>query len=128
MASHTHYFTLERDVDGETVEYELEVECYIEPFVRGRYSGPPENCYPDDGGFAEIESPVYALDEDGKRSLWDGTLTSAEKAKVEKDAYESWLNDIDEPDPDVDEEVGHYDSYDPEDRMFRTANGGKVYY
>jgi hypothetical protein len=128
MASHTHYFTLERDVDGETVEYELEVECCIEPFVRGYYSGPPENCYPDDGGFAEIDSPVYVLDEDGKRSLWEGSLTKAETAKVEEDAYENWVNNIDDPDPDVDEEVGHYDSYDPEDRMFRTANGGKVYY
>lgn len=116
MSSYTHYFTVEREVDGEPVEYELTVECYIEIHTGSRR------------GFAEIDGPVYTLDDDGNRSIWDGSLTSAEINKVEHDAYENWLNNVDDSDPDVDEEVGHFDSYDPEDQVFRTANGGKVYY
>ena len=29
-------------------------ECDYEPLVRGRFSGPPELCYPDEGGAATI--------------------------------------------------------------------------
>lgn len=125
---YTHCFTLEREVDGEIVEYELEVECSIEPFVQGKYSGLPDNCYPDEGGFAEIEGPVYVLDEDGKRNVWEGILTPDEQIRVSTEAYENWVNNFDESDPDVDDEIGHYDRYEPDDRSFRTANGGKVYY
>ena len=32
----------------------FKAECDVEPFVRGKYSGPPESCYPDEGGYAEI--------------------------------------------------------------------------
>jgi hypothetical protein len=32
----------------------FKAECDFYPLVRGRFSGPPEDCYPDEGGEAEI--------------------------------------------------------------------------
>jgi len=34
-------------------ECEAPEEFDIEPFHPGKFYGPPENCYPDEGGFAE---------------------------------------------------------------------------
>lgn len=38
-------------------------DCYIEPFVKGVISGPAENCYPDEGGYAEIQK-LWCGDDD----------------------------------------------------------------
>jgi len=35
-------------------EFELEVVGNIVPFVPERISGPPEDCYPSEGGYAEV--------------------------------------------------------------------------
>ena len=32
----------------------LTAECDYEPYVPARISGPPEDCYPSEGGYAEI--------------------------------------------------------------------------
>ncbi|MBY0277913.1 hypothetical protein K2Z84_21475 [Candidatus Binatia bacterium] len=45
-------------VTRERGEIEVEIEGNATPVVPGRYSGPPELCYPDEGGEAEIESSV----------------------------------------------------------------------
>ena len=37
-------------------DVEFEVEFSSTPYVPARISGPPENCYPDEGGEVEIES------------------------------------------------------------------------
>lgn len=37
-------------------EIELEVEGNVEPIVHGHYSGPPERCFPDEGGDVEVTS------------------------------------------------------------------------
>jgi hypothetical protein len=45
-------FTIVRD------EEEIEVTIgvtYYEPLLRGRYSGRPEDCYEDEGGFGEYD-------------------------------------------------------------------------
>ncbi len=34
----------------------FEAEVIYEPVIPGRYSGPPEDCYPDEGGTVEFES------------------------------------------------------------------------
>ena len=37
-------------------DIDLEVEGSVEPIVHGYYSGPPERCFPDEGGDVEIET------------------------------------------------------------------------
>lgn len=51
------------DSEGNEVEIEVEVEGDCVPFKRGRTYGPPEDCYEDEGGFAEN---VAAFVMDGK--------------------------------------------------------------
>ena len=74
MSTHTIEITVERD----EVEFELEVSGYVEPLVRGKYFGPPENCYPDEGGYAEIETILC----EGKP--WTGELTKEERERAEE--------------------------------------------
>lgn len=50
MPQHTIEFYIERDDE----ELELEVTADVEPFVPGKLTGPPEDCYPDEGGTADI--------------------------------------------------------------------------
>ncbi len=82
-------------LNPETQEYdelEIEVTGTATPFVRGRYSGPPEKCYPDEGG--EIED--LAATHKGKPF----ELTSAEEDKA-IEALQEVASDVDEgPDPD----------------------------
>lgn len=80
-----HEFTVEREVDGELVELILLAELEVEPFVPGLTFGPPENCYPDEGGYAEIYT-IWNI-ANGQKTEWTGTLTPTEKSKVEEDAY-----------------------------------------
>jgi hypothetical protein len=47
--------------ETEWVEIELEVSGTDVPFVRGRFSGPPERCYPSEGG--EVEDVIAKLGE-----------------------------------------------------------------
>jgi hypothetical protein len=50
-------FYIEHMVAGEPVEYEYEVEAEgYEPYVPARTYGPPEDCYPAEGGCAEVSS------------------------------------------------------------------------
>jgi hypothetical protein len=37
----------------------------VEPYIAGRTSGPPENCYPPEGGFADIAEETPNLCECG---------------------------------------------------------------
>lgn len=37
-----------------SIEVEIEVEVDYSPGISGRYSGPPEDCYPDEPSCAEI--------------------------------------------------------------------------
>lgn len=34
---------------------ECVADCHYEPHVPGRFTGPPELCYPDEGGYVVIE-------------------------------------------------------------------------
>lgn len=42
--------------DGSETETVYEIECYLTPYDPGRTYGPPEKCYPPEGGECEILS------------------------------------------------------------------------
>jgi hypothetical protein len=53
----TKAFYIEHLINGEYIEYEYEVEAdSYEPYVPARISGPPEDCYPAEGGTADVMS------------------------------------------------------------------------
>lgn len=70
-------------------------EFDVEPFVQGNLSGPPEQCFPDEGGFAVLTSP----DNTCPHCLvqW----TEDEITHIEKAAYDAWesaqADDADNP-------------------------------
>jgi len=76
---------------------EYEVQCLMEPVTPARISGPPEDCYPADGGEIEV---VGVLDEDNKQRP-----DILEKIKNDEKLYEKAL-DISS---DVDDDDGYAD-------------------
>lgn len=50
--------------EGDEIAYD--VEGTVEPARRGRYSGPPELCYPDEGGEVEVMS-AWRVEGEGQR-------------------------------------------------------------
>jgi len=101
-------FCVERGED----ELELDIDGNVTSYDPGRLSGPPEDCYPPEGGEAEIESVTL----DGKR--WDGTLTKEELDAVEEqlreaaqDAYDAAMEDAAEAAAEARAEA-RYDDYD----------------
>jgi hypothetical protein len=81
-------WTLERD-DG-TID--VTILGRVSPFVRGRTSGLPENCYPDEGGNVEIIEVFEARD-----VPWTGDLTAAEREAIEEALTESAADSYDGP-------------------------------
>jgi len=77
------------DADGDTVV--LTIRGEVEPFQQGRTSGPPEFCYPDEGGCASI---VAILDEDGK--VWAGELKPAVRDAIEVALVEQEQRDLED--------------------------------
>lgn len=50
-------FYIEHLINGEHIEYEYEIETdSYEPYVPAKISGPPENCYPAEGGYASADT------------------------------------------------------------------------
>lgn len=77
------------------IEYELEDEetgeitfIYIEgsgsPYVPAKVSGPPENCYPAEGGDTWI---IDIHDADGNK--WKGELTDGQEVDVSEKIFEA---------------------------------------
>ena len=81
---------------GDEEDVEVNVECSVSAFRPGKYSGLPENCYPDEGG--EVEDVKVTLD--GK-DITD-TLSKEAMEHVERVAFEiaedSAIDDYDPPD------------------------------
>lgn len=75
------------------IEVPMEFEVNIEPFRRGRYTGPPEHCYPDEGGTAEIVKALVATDTE-TLTLWRRDLVEIldedTVSEFEVDLYEQW--------------------------------------
>ena len=95
-------------LDGEELdEVEVEVTGRVTPFVRGRYSGPPERCYPDEGGDVEdVEATVAG-------APW--VLTDAEEEKASDAIREKADEDAEEddgPDPDDERDARRCGDYD----------------
>lgn len=101
------YYTQECYVERDDDEVVLSIEFDVSPLIRGRYSGPPEHCYPDEGGYAEVVKILC----DGKP--WDGELTTDEETGFCEDAYEKCMTEIAEAKADryLDRD-DYYDRYD----------------
>ena len=83
-------YEIEND-KGEVVET-LDCEAEFAPVVRGRYEGPPEHCYPDEGG--ELEGLTVRV---GRRELTPdevdfyfgpGTYRAIERHAVENKRFQ----------------------------------------
>lgn len=79
-------------------ELEVEVSAHVSPIVRGRYHGPWEDCYPDEGG--EVGT-VTATFEGKPFELTDAELSDAEDrlGEVAAEDYRTGAYD-DGPEPD----------------------------
>lgn len=71
-----------------TVRYEITAQMGYDP---GRYSGPPENCYPEESECDITEATFHVFDEDGNEV--DEPLASAAIARVNEDDIEQKLWD-----------------------------------
>lgn len=100
MSTHTITFEVERGEDETYKVLSLEITGHVSPYVPAKTWGPPENCYPAEGGEVEIESILL----DGK--VWDGELTDAERESAEEQLSEYAMEDG-RPDPD-----DYYDDYE----------------
>jgi hypothetical protein len=67
----TYY--IEHPIGEEWVEYEYEIESdSYEPYVPAKISGPPENCYPAEGGYASLDQgSVRRRKTDPKDAPWE---------------------------------------------------------
>jgi hypothetical protein len=73
-------------VQRDDQDIEVEITGYAEPLVHGVFSGPPERCYPDEGGFAELEEAMV----NGNHF----ELTQEEIAQAETLLYETYEDDM----------------------------------
>ena len=73
----------EAEVDGCLVGFTATTECQ---YQRGRFSGPPEDCYPDDGEceITQIEI-TRVVDEEGKE-VTDAARVAHCRAALDEDA------------------------------------------
>lgn len=78
---HSTAYTLVRGEDEDEDEIELEIEYSVTPYDPGRTYGPPEHCYPPEGGEVEELSAFR----DGKPF----PLTDAERDQIEQHIYET---------------------------------------
>jgi len=76
------------------VEADLTIQANVSPHVPGRYFGPPEKCYPDEGGEVEIETILC------QGEPWMGELTDYERSMVDDLFFEELENDEPDYEPD----------------------------
>lgn len=132
-------FCVERTIDGEEHELTLKITFNIESFQEGRCFGPPELCYPDDGGTANVKEilldtknsssqlfNVGLVNEDGTEK-WTGSLTKEEEDEFCQSAYEAWCQEENER-----IEEAAIDSYEArmefhEERVMANSGKGEVY-
>lgn len=97
----------------ENGEVTLCFDCYVTPYDPGRTSGPPERCYPPEGGFEEC-SRVYCEVQVNVSGVMrthevelEGKLAEAVwqhyRDQVEVEAVQQFVNWCDEPEPDDDD-------------------------
>lgn len=78
---HTIDWQLERvDADGDGYLVDVQVHYDIEPYVPARIGGPPEDCYPAEGGYINEMAVVRP-----------GTAEPVEITDSERDAITDWI-------------------------------------
>lgn len=70
-------YTFNYEID----DVELEIQLYWTPIIPGKFYGPPEDCYEDEGGDCEIIS----IKLDGQP--WSGELTPEQESDI---LYNGW--------------------------------------
>lgn len=88
--------------NGEEIEHEVEVRGTVTPFVPAKISGPPENCYPAEGGEVE-DIEVVSVDGAAPPVGWKLTAEEEDEKAVKAlreeaenddggadDAYDRW--------------------------------------
>jgi hypothetical protein len=78
-----------------TLELELEIEGDYDPYIPAKISGPPEDCYPSEGGSFTV-TEIHILNEDGSRSGKTLSLPISFYEPLEEKLYEEIANE--EPD------------------------------
>ena len=96
---HEKEFEIERNNN----DIEITVTFEIEPLIPGKYYGPPENCYPDEGGCASV---VKVINNDTKESI---DLTDKEEQDFCESAYEEWEAEREE---EIADRMADRDDYD----------------
>lgn len=61
----------------------------IEPFRKGRYTGPPESCYPDEGGTATLTGAALGSHGFSMADV-ERMFTPEEIAAIEEELYADW--------------------------------------
>lgn len=69
-----------------SIEVEVEVDGDYEPYVPARISGPPEDCYPAEGGIFAI-TDIHLLDKAGKRTGEKISLPPSLEDRLAEDIY-----------------------------------------
>ncbi len=90
--------TYERECGEEDILYTFVYD--VEPYDPGKTSGPPENCYPPEGGFATVYEVRGPDGVEIKEALWESL--GIDIKKIEELIYEDWADsqgDDDPPDP-----------------------------
>lgn len=89
-------YEIEYCVIRDDAEVELTIQANVSPLVPGKLFGPPEKCYPDEGGEVEIESIMHQ----GKP--WTGELTDKERAAIDDLFFDELEGDEPDYEPDYD--------------------------
>lgn len=128
MVQYNYEFVLTREIQDEEVELLLCVDLDIEPLLKGKYSGAPEDCYPEEGGNAQIAGTIF-IKNDEELEPWGDVLTEEERETIEVEGYEKWAESEAEAKLDMIDEDNYcaYDNFDDE-REIRFSGGGKVFY
>lgn len=74
--------------DGGETETCYDIECEVTPYDPGRTYGPPENCYPPEGGEVEILS-IKLNGKEVPAELWEKIgLDRVHAEEIEQEAHE----------------------------------------
>jgi|SRR5690606_11873240 len=118
-------FYVERTIEDEEHELTLKITFDVEPFREGRRFGPPEHCYQDEGGTAEVKE-ILLVKEDGTEEKWGGELTTKEEREFCQLAYKSWAKEMEERC--AEEAIERYESRFDEDMAMSVYGRGAVFW